>query len=203
LTAESPISFLHPDEIQESPENPREITPERFEALKHSLRFAPEMMLARPVIVDSRGAQVVAGNMRHRAAKALLANEPEGGFAQKIAEWGGVPCYVKEFTDAEKREWMLRDNNGYGNWVPDELVALVAAHEDEGGDMRLLGFSEQEVRDIKSIDSGPDLPPEGDALTEPPTSVWGVVIDCDTEEQQVALLEEFAERGLTCRALLV
>jgi hypothetical protein len=101
---------------------------------------------------------------------------------------------------------MLRDNQEYGNWVPDELSRLVTMHESEGGDLRLLGFADQELADLRKIDEGGDgmdLPDAGDADTEDMTTVWGIVIDCTDEDQQQELLEELNERGVKCRALMV
>jgi ParB-like chromosome segregation protein Spo0J len=185
------LSFLHPSEIREAEENPREITDDRFEALKHAMTADPKMMLARPIIVDAKQGDVVAGNMRLRAAKEL--------------GWASVPVYVKEFaSQAQRREWMLRDNQEYGNWVPDELSKLVLQHEADGADLSLLGFSTQELADLKSLqDSNHDLPATGDAGVDNLVTVWGIVIDCEEEDQQQELLEEFAERGLKCRALMV
>jgi ParB-like chromosome segregation protein Spo0J len=183
------ISWVHPSELTEAVENPREISPDRYAALKHSLSHDPEMMKARPIIVDSRRGDVVCGNMRLRACKEL--------------GWEKVPVFLKEFeSDAQRREWMLRDNQEYGNWVPDELAALVSMHESEGGDVKLLGFADQELRDLMSLNE-PDLPDDGDANNEPVPEVWAIVIDLDSEEEQQTLLEEFAERNLKCRALMV
>ena len=136
------------------------------------------------MIADAEG-MVVCGNMRLRAARAL--------------NWDTVPTYVKDFeSEAQKREWMLRDNNEFGNWVPDELQGLVRQHQAEGNDMRLLGFGGQELRDLLTI---PDTPlPEAPVQQVP--VIFGVVIDCDSEQEQASLLEELNERGLQCRALM-
>lgn len=186
---EQTLSWVHPSELKEAVENPREIAPDRYAALKHSLQHDPEMMKARPIIVDARRGDVVCGNMRLRACTEL--------------GWEKVPVFLKEFeSDAQRREWMLRDNQEYGNWVPDELAALVSMHEQEGGDVKLLGFADQELRDLMSLNE-PDLPDDGDAETEDVPTVWGIVIDLDTEEAQQELLEELSERGFKTRALMV
>ena len=126
------VSWMHPAELREADDNPREITDERYAALKYAMDSDPSMMEARPIIVDAQRGDVVCGNMRLRAARDL--------------GWDEVPVYTKEFdTPAQRREWMLRDNNGYGDWVPTELAKLVAEHERAGQDLRLLGFSSQEL----------------------------------------------------------
>jgi ParB-like chromosome segregation protein Spo0J len=173
------LSELHP-----SPYNPREITEEALSALAYSLQQDPSMLRARPVICDTDG-MIVCGEMRWRAANRL--------------GWQTVWAYPKQFeSEAQKREWMLRDNNEFGNWVPDELQALVRAHQQEGSDLRLLGFAQQELKDLLSV---PDTALPDAPVQEVPV-IFGVVIDCDTEEQQAALLEELNGRGLSCRALM-
>jgi hypothetical protein len=188
---EDRLSHLHPSEINEAPENPREISSERFAALRYALEADPGMMEARPIIVDARNGEVVCGNMRLRAAREL--------------GWEKVPVYLKVFRDdAQRREWMLRDNQEYGTWVPDELAALVQTHEAAGADMSLLGFSQQEIDDLKSIgELSPDMPDSGDAGTDDVHDVYAIVIDCTDEDQQLELLEEFEGRGLKSRALMV
>jgi len=180
---------MHPGELREAADNPREIRPERFEALKFALEADPSMMDARPVIVDAHRGDVVCGNMRLRAALAL--------------GWSSVAVYTKEFeSDAQRREWMIRDNNGYGDWVPDELATLVEQQASEGADLKLLGFTEQELGDLRAI-AGHDEPPPPDAEVDDMTTVWGIVIDCEDADQQGELLEELAARGLNVRALMV
>ena len=178
------IEMQEVGQLHESPDNPREITQQSLEELMHSLRADPSMLQARPVIADEEG-MVVCGNMRLRAARAL--------------GWDMVPVYVKAFeSEAQKREWMLRDNNEFGQWVPDELQALVRQHQEEGHDLRLLGFGQQELRDLLTVEDGP-LP---EAPRQDVPVIFGVVIDCDSETEQAGLLEEFAGRGLQCRALM-
>ena len=187
--ATTTLSWMHPAELREAEDNPRAITDERFAALKYAMDSDPTMMEARPIIVDANQGDVVCGNMRLRAAVEL--------------GWDEVPVYAKEFeSQAQRREWMLRDNNGYGDWVPDELSRLVAAHDADGADLMLLGFSTQEMADLRALDT-PDVPPGGDFGAEPVPEVWGIVIDCADEHQQGELLEEFEGRGLKCRALMV
>jgi len=180
---------MHPAELREAEDNPREIRPERFQALKYALNADPSMMEARPVILDARSGEVVCGNMRLRAVLDL--------------GWDEVPVFVKEFdSDAQRREWMIRDNNGYGDWVPDELAQLVALHGSEGGDLKLMGFEDQQLEDLRQL-AGTNGDTPADAEQDPLPSVWGIVIDCDSADQQAELLEEFAERGLSPRALMV
>lgn len=181
-----PIALVH-----EKPDNPRSISDERFAALKRDLKSDPTMMNARPLISLPDG-DLVAGNMRHRALVEL--------------EVTHAPIFVEDLDENRQREWMLRDNNEYGDWVPEELGALVAAHRDSGGDVAALGFSDSHVEallaahdaDDNNAGGGGDDPPRDGVTPE----VWGVIVDCETEDEQVELVDELAERGLTVRALI-
>lgn len=53
-----------------NPKNPRFIRDEKFEKLKKSLKDFPEMMEARPIVIDENN-MILGGNMRFRAAKEL------------------------------------------------------------------------------------------------------------------------------------
>lgn len=190
----------------EAEDNPRSITPERERALRHSIKKAPDMLDSRPLVIDVKQGDIVCGNQRRRQVFDILANDPEDETAKLrecLEQWGGIPVYYKEFeSPAERREWMLRDNQEYGDWVPDELASMVAQHEQDGADMSLLGFDGDQLKDLLTLASGDDIsedPPDDDPI---PPDVWGVVIECDSEEQQAELLEEFAERGLNVRALI-
>lgn len=121
--------------LYEAPDNPRRLSDEARERLRYSLKNAPRMLKLRPIIATPEG-EVVAGNMRLRVAK------EEG-----VGTWVGV----ENLTPAERREWMVRDNQGYGEWVPEELAALVAAHAADDGDMALLGFADEEVMDLLNM----------------------------------------------------
>lgn len=174
------------EHLQESPDNPRHIAKERFEALKHALREDPKMLEARPLIATPDG-QVVCGNMRLRAAAAL--------------GWQTIRTYVVELDPQTRREWMLRDNQEYGEWVPDELAAMISLHRDEEADMAMLGFPEPQIEELLKLDDS-GMPEPGDQGTDPPPEIYGVVVNCDTDQQQSELLEELTDRGFECRALL-
>ena len=196
------LSYVHHHEIHEAPGNPRSISPERYEALKHALRVAPDMLIPRPAIVELRNADIIAGNMRHRGIVDILDNEEDTLLHQRVKEWGGIPVYMREFSDAERREWMLRDNQGYGDYVPDELASIVAAHEAEGGDLSLLGFKTDELKDLIALANDEVPPEEPDAPEDDIKTTWGVVIECEDEAEQAELLDELTERGLNVRALI-
>ena len=154
--------------LKEAPENPRRIREDKFADLRYTLRTAPEMLDARPLIVDDENAEVIGGNMRLRAARAELAEFPEGELAQFIAQRGGIPTYRRRFPDpAERREWLLRDNADYGEWVPAELALLVDLHQRDHADIRLLGFGQGEIEGLLALARQEEPNPSGRRRADP------------------------------------
>jgi len=176
------------DSLHESPDNPRSISDERFQALKYALDKDSEMLQARPIIAKPTG-EVVAGNMRLRALVDL--------------GWTEAPVFVANLSPAQAREWMLRDNQEYGDWVPEDLAALIAAHEAEQGDLAMLGFTDAAVEGLLKQAGDESGGGGGGSQGEVASAeVWGVVVECETEDEQAGLVEELADRGLEVRALI-
>jgi len=91
------ISVIKPNE-----ENPRFITDQKFKKLVKSIKEFPEMLEVRPLVVDENF-MVLGGNMRLKALKSA------GVFEVPIQQ-------VKGWTDDQKKEFIIKDNLGYGEW---------------------------------------------------------------------------------------
>lgn len=90
-----------------NPSNPRFIRDDKYIKLKKSIEEFPEMLELREIIVDENY-EILGGNMRFRAMKELGIKE----------------CIVKVatgLTDEKKREFIAKDNIGYGEWDWDIL----------------------------------------------------------------------------------
>lgn len=162
------LTYLEPELLREAEDNPRQIRDERFDLLLRALLADPSMLEARPLIADANDVNgsgqyaVVAGNMRLRAIREILISGQETALSAMVAEHAGVPVYVKAFaSDAERREWLLRDNASYGEWVPEELARLLAMHEAEGADVALLGFTGLEAESLLALVAEPPPEPGG------------------------------------------
>lgn len=95
------------DELRLNPDNPRYIKEDKYKKLLTSIREFPEMLDLRPIVVDSEGI-VLGGNMRLRACK-------EAGLKE-------VPViYADQLTEEQKREFIIKDNVGFGEWDWDVL----------------------------------------------------------------------------------
>jgi DNA modification methylase len=125
--------------LQENPDNPRTITDAKFEQLTESVRNFPQMLEVRPIAFKtaSDGTRIVlGGNMRLRACIAAGLKE--------------VPAIdLSGLTEAQQREFVIKDNVGFGEWdwqavqadwpeaeawgldIPDKFRVLPEAAEDD------------------------------------------------------------------------
>ena len=98
---------IEPSKLRTSPSNPRAIREPAMEKLMLSIAEDPELMQARPLIVNDK-MEVLAGNQRLRACIAL--------------EWPTVPCVVVDWDEAKQRRAMIKDNVSAGEWDQDMLA---------------------------------------------------------------------------------
>lgn len=95
-------------QIQANPNNPRVITEEKFKLLVKSVKEAPWMLEARPLVVDEDNV-VLGGNMRLRA----------------LTEAGYTEAHVHKLTGLtpeQKQEFVIKDNVPFGQWDWDVLA---------------------------------------------------------------------------------
>lgn len=138
------------------PKNPRLIRDERYNALKHSIEEAPEMLGLRELLVYPYEGKniVIGGNMRLRACLDL-------GYAE-------IPCKVlpEETPVAKLREYVIKDNESFGQndwdilaneWDNEEL-------KDWGVDLPIM---ESEINTDEFFDSldNEDEKSKGEKLT--------------------------------------
>ena len=107
--------------LKENPDNPRTITDAKFAQLIESVKNFPQMLEVRPIAFKS-GFVVLGGNMRLRACKAA-------GLKQVPA----VDC--SDMTEAQQREFILKDNIGYGSWDWEAIQADWPEAEEWGLDI--------------------------------------------------------------------
>lgn len=95
-------------QVKTNPNNPRLIKDEKFKKLVRSIKEFPEMLNVRPIVVDKDNI-VLGGNMRLRACQ-------EAGLKE-------VPILkVDKFTEKQQREFIIKDNVGFGEWDWDDLA---------------------------------------------------------------------------------
>jgi DNA modification methylase len=96
------------NEIKPNPSNPRIIKDDKFKKLVKSIQDFPQMLELRPIVIDENNI-VLGGNMRLKACI-------EAGLTD-------VPVkQAKELTEEQKKEFIVKDNVGYGEWDWDDLA---------------------------------------------------------------------------------
>lgn len=118
---------MDPSKIKLNPNNPRTITQDKFNRLVESLRTFPEMLEARPIVVNPDGV-VIGGNMRLRAARE--------------AKLKTIPVYRADWEEARQTEFVIKDNVSFGVWDWD-----VIANEFNPGDLNDWGMDVWDPRD--------------------------------------------------------
>ncbi|MEV0347816.1 ParB N-terminal domain-containing protein [Nonomuraea sp. NPDC050680] len=167
------------------------------------------------VLVQKSRMRIIAGEHRWRGAKSK-------GLGQ-------VPALVLDVDDAAALRILLADNRtaeigGYDDQALAELLHSL-------GDLDGTGWTEQDFDDLaeaiasdnvvaltsegspapgggRADQAGTDaraeeeLPEPGNAESHTRPVVWGVVVTCDSEAQQVQLLDQLAGQGWNVRALM-
>lgn len=98
--------------IKPNPENPRLIKDDKFYKLLESIKtFGEKMMPLRPIVIDENKI-ILGGNMRFKALKEL-------GYKEVPADWIKA---AKDLTEEQKKEFIIKDNVGFGSWDFDVLA---------------------------------------------------------------------------------
>ena len=98
-------------DIKANPNNPRVIRDDKFKKLRNSIESFPQMMALRPIVIDTDNV-ILGGNMRFRALQDL-------GYKEVPDEWVKK---ADELTEEQKREFIIKDNSGFGAWDWDSLA---------------------------------------------------------------------------------
>lgn len=95
-------------DIKPNPNNPRIIKDDKFKKLVKSIQDFPQMLELRPIVIDENNV-VLGGNMRLKACI-------EAGLTD-------VPVkQAADLTEEQKKEFIVKDNVGYGEWDWDDLA---------------------------------------------------------------------------------
>ena len=164
--------------LKANPTNPRVLRDEKFAKLKKSITEFPDMLNYRSVVAvtDTDGKlMVLGGNMRLRAMQDLGIKE--------------VPVMIADhWTEEQRREFIIKDNVGFGEWDWDGL-----ANEWDAGELS---------------DWGLDLPGaavEGDPFDDEGISAsdqYGVIVMCKDDTEQARVFEKLVADGHTCKVVV-
>jgi hypothetical protein len=113
-------------DIKPNPNNPRIIKDDKFLKLVNSIKEFPEMLKIRPIVINEDNV-VLGGNMRLKACKEAKLKE--------------IPVIMaSELTEAQQREFIIKDNIGFGEWDFQDLAQNWNAEELETWGLDLPGF---------------------------------------------------------------
>jgi hypothetical protein len=116
--------------VKANPNNPRIIKDDKFAKLVKSINEFPQMLNLRPIVVND-DMVVLGGNMRLKACK-------EAGLKE-------IPVIkASELTEQQQKEFIVKDNVGYGEWDWDDLANNWDASELEEWGLDIPGFKTED-----------------------------------------------------------
>lgn len=121
-------------QLKSNPNNPRIIKDDKFKKLCESIKNLPKMMELRPIVVDENFI-VQGGNMR---LKALI----ELGYKEIPDNW---VKQAKDFNEDELKEFIIKDNVGFGEWDWDDLANNWDTDKLQEWGLDIPNFSEKEI----------------------------------------------------------
>lgn len=155
--------------IKTNPNNPRLIKDDKFKKLVKSIKEFPEMLEIRPIVVDKDNI-VLGGNMRLRACQ-------EAGLKEVHI------LQADQLTEKQQREFIIKDNVGFGEWDWDDLANEwdVDELEDWGLDLPV----------INSFDDNKEYEIEND--------LWFLNIEFESEENAQEWYEKLKKENLNIK----
>jgi ParB-like chromosome segregation protein Spo0J len=155
--------------VKSNPSNPRIIKDDKFKKLVQSLKDFPEMAQVRPIVCNEEMV-VLGGNMR---LKAMI----EAG-------WKEVPVEIVNWSEDQQKEFIVKDNVGFGEWDWEML-----ANEWDAEDLDKWGLDvpifESMVNDIEF-----DEDSKGEVLK--------VHIICENQSEQDEIYNKMIADGYNC-----
>ncbi len=188
--------------LKANPSNPRVIRDEKFTKLVRSLVRFPTMLEKRPIVHVER--VVLGGNQRLRAIETILGDwkkaaahlqglpDRERGVAEafwaEAVKHKALPASciadASGWTDEQRKEFIIKDNVGFGEWDYDQLANEWDAEElsDWGLDAPYIGH-EVNVMDENELDLSEEFDPIGTSK-----GLQRVVFVFDSQEHATSFL---------------
>jgi ParB-like chromosome segregation protein Spo0J len=123
------------NEIKPNPNNPRIIKDVKFKQLVKSIQDFPQMLELRPIVIDENN-MVLGGNMRLKACI-------EAGLKD-------VPViHANNLSEAQKKEFIVKDNVGYGEWEWDALANEWNIEDLDNWGLDIPAFANNDIQETK------------------------------------------------------
>ena len=130
-------------DIKPNPNNPRVIKDDKFAKLVQSLKELPEMASVRPIVVN-QDMIVLGGNMRLKA--------------MKEAGWKQAPVEVVDWDEDKQRQFIIKDNVGFGEWDWEMLANEWDAEQLEDWGLDIPAFDEP--KELEAKEDAYEIPDE-------------------------------------------
>jgi len=148
------VTYAKTANLRTNPNNPRAIRKDQLNKLVKSLQEFPEMLEARPIVIDKDGT-VLGGNMRLKAAQ--------------LAGLDEVPVYVREWDEGKDGQFIIKDNVSFGEWDQDMLGNEWEPEQlDEWG----LNIDWDEPEETEGLTDADDVPEVPEEATTKPGDLW-------------------------------
>ena len=161
-------------EVKTNPNNPRTLKDDKFKKLVKSIQEFPQMLEIRPIVVNDEMV-VLGGNMRLKACK-------EAGLKEIHI------IKASNLTEDQQKQFIIKDNVGFGEWDWDMLANEWNAEELEEWGLDVPNFETEENTDQKDLSSSID-------------NLYRIEIICNDEEEQEHSYNKLIESGYECRLL--
>jgi DNA modification methylase len=116
--------------VKANPNNPRIIKDDKFAKLVKSIKEFPDMLNVRPIVVN-KDMVVLGGNMRLKAIK-------EAGYKEVAIE-------IVDWTEQQQKEFIVKDNVGYGEWDWNDLANNWDADQLQDWGLDIPGFDAEVI----------------------------------------------------------
>jgi len=131
-------------EVKTNPNNPRVLKDDKFKKLVASIKGFPKMLEIRPIVVNN-DMIVLGGNMRLKACK-------EAGLKKVHI------IKAEDLTDEQQREFIIKDNVGFGEWDWELLANEWDSQELNDWGLDIPGFDVDQ--DLEAEEDDYDIPDE-------------------------------------------
>jgi DNA modification methylase len=162
--------------VKANPNNPRIIKDDKFAKLVKSINEFPQMLKLRPIVVND-DMVVLGGNMRLKACK-------EAGLKE-------IPIIkASELTEQQQKEFIVKDNVGYGEWDWNDLANNWDAEQLQDWGLDIPGFDAEVIEAEEDDFAVPDGGIETDIVLGDLFEIGEHRLLCgdSTDSDQVALL---------------
>ena len=180
------MELVNIQEVKNNEDNPRFIKDNKFKKLVKSIKEFPEMLKLRPIVVN-KDMVVLGGNMRLKACK-------EAGLKEVWV------LKADELTEEQEREFIVKDNVGFGEWNWDVLAN--EWNKQQIGDWGLEVWSPEEEVDYSILDDD-DFSDELSNMTSGVRKAIQIEFESEHYEEAAELVKFWRKEGAYVGYMLI